>query len=64
MYFFLRYFSAFLEEEGQRNLLAFWVSVQELKEADRTSWHHLATEIFYSFINKTDISMQVGCSLI
>ncbi len=55
-----RYFSAYLEEERQGDLLAFWSAVQELKEADRTMWHHLATEIFYAFINKSDISLQVS----
>ncbi len=58
-----RHFRSYLEEEeGQQDLLTFWEAVQELKGAERTRWHHLATEIFYAFINKTDISVQVTAS--
>jgi len=51
-----RHFASFLDEEGQGDLLAFWSSVEELKEADRKLWHQLATDVFYSFINKSERS--------
>ena len=35
-----------------QDLLGFWTAVEELKEAEKTLWHQLATEIFYTFINK------------
>ena len=35
-----------------QDLLGFWIAVEELKEAEKTLWHQLATEIFYTFINK------------
>ena len=47
-----RYFYAFLEQQHMQDLLGFWTAVEELKEAEKTLWHQLATEIFYTFINK------------
>ena len=49
-----RYFYKFLEEtqDGKQDLLGFWAAVEELRSADRTLWHQLATEIFYAYINK------------
>ena len=41
-----------LQEEGQHDLLGFWSAVEELRRADRTLWHQLATEIFYGYVNK------------
>ena len=35
-----------------QDLLGFWAAVEELREADKTLWHQLATEIFYTYINK------------
>ena len=47
-----RSFYAFLQDEGQHDLLGFWSAVEELRRADRTLWHQLATEIFYGYVNK------------
>ena len=52
-----RFFAKFLEEENQQDLLGCWSSIQELREADKTSWHQLATEIFYSFIHQKTASV-------
>ena len=41
-----------LQDEGQHDLLGFWSAVEELRRADRTLWHQLATEIFYGYVNK------------
>ena len=34
------------------DLLGFWAAVEELKNSDKKVWHQLATEIFYTYINK------------
>lgn len=47
-----RYFYQFLEHLEQQDLLGFWAAIEELKVADRTLWHQLGTEIFYTYINK------------
>ena len=39
--------------------LGFWTAVEELKEADRTQWHQLATEIFYAYINKPNGAIRI-----
>ncbi|CAB4064123.1 SNX25 [Lepeophtheirus salmonis] len=49
-----RYFYYFLAEENQEALLGFWSAVEELKESDKTLWHQLATEIFYTYIHGKD----------
>jgi len=33
--------------------------VEELKESDRTQWHQLATEIFYTYINKPNGAIRI-----
>ena len=35
-----------------QDLLGFWAAVEELKNSDKKVWHQLATEIFYTYINK------------
>merc|ERR1712029_270970 len=42
-----------------QDLLGFWTAVEELKEAEKKLWHQLATEIFYTFINKPAKVIQV-----
>ena len=51
-----RYFYQFLEHLEQQDLLGFWAAIEELKVADRTLWHQLGTEIFYTYINKPGFS--------
>ncbi len=55
-----RYFYTFLEQQHQQDLLGFWAAVEELKEADKTLWHQLATEIFYTYINKPSKTIQIS----
>ena len=33
--------------------------MEELKESDRTQWHQLATEIFYTYINKPNGAIRI-----
>ena len=57
-----RYFYIFLEQLHMQDLLGFWGAVEELKESDKKNWHQLATEIFYTFINKPSKVIRVGRS--
>jgi sorting nexin-25 len=57
-----RYFYTFLELQDKQDLLGFWAAVEELKEGDRTLWHQLATEIFYTYINKPSRVIRVSRS--
>jgi sorting nexin-25 len=54
-----RFFYSYLQEENQQDLLGFWSAAEELRRADRTLWHQLATEIFYGFVNKPNGAVQV-----
>ena len=45
LFFFNRYFYAFLENQGKQDLLGFWAAVEELKESEKLFWHQLATGI-------------------
>ena len=47
-----RYFYQFLEQLEQQDLLGFWAAVEELKVAEKTLWHQLSTELFYTYINQ------------
>ena len=47
-----RFLYSYLEGVGAQSLLGLWGAVQELREADKTLWHHLATQIFYTYINR------------
>ena len=38
-------FRSYLESLGQQALLGLWGSVQQLKEAEKTQWHQLATQV-------------------
>lgn len=62
-----RYFYRYLEEQSKgcdappyQDLLGFWTSVEELKASPRTLWHQLATEIFYTYINKPSGAVKLG----
>lgn len=58
-----KFFYSYLEEENQQDLLGFWAGVEELRKAEKTLWHQLATELFYSYINKPNGCIQVLTSL-
>ena len=55
-----KFFYSYLEEENQQDLLGFWLGVEELRKAEKTLWHQLATELFYSYINKPNGSIHVS----
>lgn len=45
-----RYFILFLEPLKASTLVGFNTSVEELKHSQKSSWHQLGTEIFYTYI--------------
>ncbi|XP_014224561.1 sorting nexin-25-like isoform X1 [Trichogramma pretiosum] len=45
-----KYFSQFLEQVSSRGLIGYWTAVQELRAVDKSSWHQLGAEIFYTYI--------------
>lgn len=45
-----RYFTQFLESLKANNLMGFFMSVEELKQSPKSSWHQLGAEIFYTYI--------------
>ena len=62
-YSYLEQHGNVLGQDGQRSantvvatpyqdLLGFWAAVEELRSSDKKIWHQLATEIFYTYINK------------
>ena len=62
--FLRRFFHDYLvENENQHELLEFWSSVEELRNAEKTQWHRIGTDVFFRFINKNvDLSLQVDRS--
>ncbi|XP_031783553.1 sorting nexin-25 isoform X2 [Nasonia vitripennis] len=45
-----KYLSQFLETVSSQGLIGYWAAVQELRAADKSSWHQLGAEIFYTYI--------------
>ncbi|KAJ8676394.1 hypothetical protein QAD02_012181 [Eretmocerus hayati] len=45
-----KYLSQFLEQVSSQGLVGYYTAVQELQAADKSSWHQLGTEIFYTYI--------------
>lgn len=45
-----KYLSQFLEQVSSQGLIGYWTAVQELRLADKTNWHQLGAEIFYTYI--------------
>ncbi|CAL7949366.1 unnamed protein product [Xylocopa violacea] len=45
-----RYLSQFLERVASQDLIRYWAAVQELRSADKSNWHQLGAEIFYTYI--------------
>lgn len=54
-----RYLSLFLEQVSSQGLIGYWAAVQELRAADRSSWHQLGTEIFYTYIRSPIAEIKV-----
>lgn len=45
-----KYLSQFLQTLASHDLIRFWIAVEELRTAQRSQWHQLGAEIFYTFI--------------
>jgi sorting nexin-25 len=49
----------FLEQVGSASLIGYWAMVEELRQANRSSWHQLGAEIFYTYINTPSPDIRV-----
>ncbi|TGZ32525.1 sorting nexin-25 [Temnothorax longispinosus] len=54
-----RYLSQFLEQVASQGLIGYWAAVQELRGAERSSWHQLGAEIFYTYIRSPTAEIKV-----
>ncbi|XP_023246225.1 sorting nexin-25 [Copidosoma floridanum] len=45
-----KYLGQFLEQVSSQGLVGYWTAVQELRAADKSNWHQLGAEIFYTYI--------------
>ncbi|KAK0159034.1 hypothetical protein PV328_009966 [Microctonus aethiopoides] len=54
-----RYLSQFLEQVASQGLLGYWAAVQELRGAERSNWHQLGAEIFYTYIRSSTAEIKV-----
>lgn len=45
-----RYFTLFLESLKAGNLISFYMAVEELRTSNRSAWHQLGAEIFYTYV--------------
>ncbi|KAH0554738.1 sorting nexin-25 [Cotesia glomerata] len=54
-----RFLTAFLESVSSQGLLGYWAAVQELRAADKSAWHQLGAEIFYTYIRSPTAEIKV-----
>ncbi|EFN64146.1 Sorting nexin-25 [Camponotus floridanus] len=54
-----RHLSQFLEQVASQGLIGYWAAVQELRTADRSNWHQLGAEIFYTYIRSPTAEIKV-----
>ncbi|XP_043525843.1 sorting nexin-25 isoform X2 [Frieseomelitta varia] len=54
-----RYLSQFLEQVASQDLIGYWAAVQELRNADKSNWHQLGAEIFYTYITSSTAEIKV-----
>ncbi|KAL6259029.1 hypothetical protein P5V15_008952 [Pogonomyrmex californicus] len=54
-----RYLSQFLEQVASQGLIGYWAAVQELRAAERSNWHQLGAEIFYTYIRSSTAEIKV-----
>lgn len=54
-----RYLSQFLEKVSSQDLIGYWAAVQELRAAERSTWHQLGAEIFYTYIRSPTAEIKV-----
>ncbi|XP_057339890.1 sorting nexin-25 [Microplitis mediator] len=58
-----RFLTAFLESVSSQGLIGYWAAVQELRAADKSSWHQLGAEIFYTYIRSPTAEIKVDKSV-
>nr|XP_033339531.1 sorting nexin-25 isoform X2 [Megalopta genalis] len=58
-----RYLSQFLEQVASQDLIGYWAAVQELRNADKSHWHQLGAEIFYTYITSPTAEIKVDRSI-
>lgn len=51
--------SQFLEQVSSQGLIGYWAAVQELRATDKSNWHQLGTEIFYTYIRSPTAEIKV-----
>ncbi|VEN55879.1 unnamed protein product, partial [Callosobruchus maculatus] len=54
-----KYLTQFLQTLASQDLIRFWMSVEELRTADRKNWHQIGAEIFYTFIRNSTSEIKV-----
>lgn len=54
-----RYFTLFLESLNAQNLVGYYTTVEELRNAPVTSWNQLGCEIFYTFIRAPNCEIKL-----
>lgn len=54
-----RYLTQFLEQVASQGLIGYWAAVQELRAAERSHWHQLGAEIFYTYIRSPTAEIKV-----
>ncbi|XP_037932093.1 sorting nexin-25-like, partial [Teleopsis dalmanni] len=54
-----RYLTIFLEPLKASALVGFYLAVEEMKHTNKTSWHQLGTEIFYTYIRVPKPEIQI-----
>ncbi|KAI4487636.1 hypothetical protein M0802_011992 [Mischocyttarus mexicanus] len=54
-----KYLSQFLEQVSSQGLIGYWAAVQELRSANRSNWHQLGAEIFYTYIRSPTAEIKV-----
>ena len=54
-----RYLTQFLEHVASQGLIGYWAAVQELRAAERSQWHQLGAEIFYTYIRSPTAEIKV-----
>lgn len=54
-----RYLSQFLEQVASQDLIGYWAAVQELRNADKSNWHQLGAEIFYTYITSPTAEIKI-----
>lgn len=49
----------FFEQESTRDLIKFWTAVRDLKTSDKSSWHQLGAEIYYTHVRSPAAEIRI-----